>query len=55
MILAYICVVLMSVWSIKILLVENEKEIEIIGDWVFAHWGNGNYCVAYWINEINRK
>ena len=41
--------------NVKIVLMENETEIEIIGDWAFAHWGNGNYCVAYWINETKRK
>ena len=37
--------------NVKILLVENETEIEIIGDWRSTVYGNGIYEVSYWINK----
>jgi hypothetical protein len=41
--------------NVKILIIENETEIEIIGDWAFTSWNIGNYNVGYWINHITKQ
>ena len=41
--------------NVKIIIIEDENKIEIDGDWAFASWSVGNYCVGYWINNMIKK
>jgi hypothetical protein len=41
--------------NVKIVIIEGENKIEIDGDWAFAYWSVGNYCIAYWIKNMSKK
>ena len=41
--------------NVRININNENKSIDIIGDWCAASWGLGEYIVEYWINEIEEK